>query len=143
MIFKKTNGQILIRLSKSEKLIENLTKYCLDNHIKAAQVSGIGAVLWAEVGYYDLDRKEYQYKKYEETMELTSLSGNVSEKDGQPFLHLHANISGREGKTYGGHLKEAAAAGTVEIFLTPVEGPISRKLDEGTGLALWDLTSAE
>lgn len=133
----------MVRFSKSETVIENLTKFCQDNDIKTAQVSGIGAILWAELGFYDLDSKQYQYKKHKQTMELTSLLGNVSEKDGQPFLHLHANISGRDQKTYGGHLKEAAAAGTIEIFLTPVERTISRKLDSETGLALWDLESPE
>ncbi|MBI4037995.1 DNA-binding protein [Candidatus Curtissbacteria bacterium] len=143
MVFNKTTGQILIRLSKGEELIENLTKFCQKHGIKTAQVMGIGAVLWADIGHYDLSKKEYLYKKYEHTMELTSLLGNVSEKDGKPYLHLHVNISDKDGKTYGGHLKEAVCAGTIEIFLTPIETTLNRRFDNETGLALWDLSSAK
>jgi uncharacterized protein len=65
--------------------------------------------------------------------------GNISLKDGEPFVHAHAVLSDDEGKVRGGHL----LGGTIfaaEVHVTELLGEtLARRLDNVTGLSLWDL----
>ena len=73
-----------------------------------------------------------------EPLEISSLIGNISLKDGQPFVHAHVILSNARGKTWGGHLASGtivfACEYTVEVF-GGME--FTRLHDEGTGLHLW------
>jgi predicted DNA-binding protein with PD1-like motif len=64
----------------------------------------IGALSRAELGYYDQLSHEYGTFSLEEPVELASCYGNISMRDGRPFVHAHAVLSDRTGRTFGGHL---------------------------------------
>jgi len=65
--------------------------------------------------------------------------GNVSLKDGEPFVHAHAVLSDEKGNTRAGHLLEGIVF-AAEVHLSQLEGPkLERKYDEVTGLSLWDI----
>lgn len=139
MQYRKTDHGYLIRLEKGEEIIATLTRVCQDNGIHAGYLHGLGAALWAELGYYDLDKQEYQFKKVDGLAEIVALNGNVALKDGQPFLHIHAVLADQNLQTFGGHLKEAATGGTCEVYISAFDFDIHRELDEATGLSLLNL----
>jgi predicted DNA-binding protein with PD1-like motif len=136
MKFSKTEKGYIIRLLKGEKIIERLTSFCNQNSIESGVFQGIGAVMSAELGFYHLDKKEYEFKKIENLMEIVSMTGNVALVEGQPFLHIHTVLSDENLQTIGGHLKEAQVGATCELFLTKFETPVERVFDEETGLKL-------
>lgn len=122
-------------------LLEELTKIAAERDIRLGRVEGIGAVQKARIGFYDQETRIYQYRDFDQPMEITSLTGNISLKDGQPFVHAHISLADISGKTSGGHL----AAGTIifacEFLLESFDGLVfQRNLDEATGLALWSLS---
>jgi predicted DNA-binding protein with PD1-like motif len=139
MTFRSIPTGYLIRLFKGEKIMEQLVEFCRQRAIYAGQISGIGGVTNAEIAFYNLDSKKYQLMTYEQTLEITSLLGNVSELDGEPFLHVHINLADEQGRTFGGHLKEAIIGGTGEIFLHVFSQTVTRANDPETGLNLWQL----
>lgn len=133
--------QYLLRFEKGELLISELTKFIKEKDIQSGWVSAIGGLAWAELGFYDLSSQEYSWQKFEELLELTSLLGNIAWSGDSPVLHLHANVSDASFHAYGGHLKEAEVAGTVELKIGKLgyESRIERTLDENTGLNLLNI----
>ncbi len=125
-----------LRLDYGRDLVEQLGEFLKAKNIKAAYIAGIGAVKSAEIGYYSQESKTYVKKEIDIPLEILSLSGNVSIKDGEPFTHLHV-ILGKDGEVYGGHLFHAEVF-ACEIFLIALNGEVpERGFDRQTGLYLW------
>ena len=135
MQFQKIGKDYLINIDKDEKVVETLTKFCKENGIKNAKLSGIGAVKKTEIGAYDLPKKEYIKREYSEILELLSLEGNVALKDGEPFVHAHVVLSDHKMQTLGGHLFETTVGVAGEFFLTQFDGNAYRELKPDIGLA--------
>jgi predicted DNA-binding protein with PD1-like motif len=94
-----------------------------------------------QIGYYDLGKKEYFFRSEAGIFEVAAMQGNVALVEGKPFIHAHAVLSRCDDslECIGAHIKEAYVAVTLEIFLTPLETNVSRKLDDDIGLKLLDL----
>ena len=135
MQFQKVGKDYLINIDKDEKVVETLTRFCNENGIKNAKLSGIGAVKKTEIGAYDLLKKEYIKREYSEILELLSLEGNVALKDGEPFIHAHVVLSDHKMQTLGGHLFETTVGVAGEFFLTQFDGNAYRELKPDIGLA--------
>ncbi len=101
-------------------------------------VEGLGAADHALIGLYDVAAREYHKTAYDEPMEITSLLGNISRKDGEVYLHLHINLGRADTGVVGGHLNECRISATCELFVRRLEGAVERRFDEtGTGLNLY------
>lgn len=141
MTFSFDGYNYTVRLNKGELVAENLLKLVREKDIKGGWLVGLGGLTWAELGFYDLESRSYEWTKLDEPLELTNLTGNIAWENGEPKLHLHANVSDTSLHVRGGHLKEAETNGTVEIFIhrwQKDEG-LNRDKDEQTGLSLLSL----
>ncbi len=130
-----------LRIEKGELVVETLLEFIREKDIKGAWVLGLGGLMWAELGFYDLNTQEYAWQKFDELLELTNLTGNIAWQDGKPVLHAHATVSDVSFHAHGGHLREAEAAGTVELLIhvwNNEEG-LARQKDKQTGLNLLSL----
>ena len=72
--------------------------------------------------------------------ELTSLTGNITINNGEPFVHTHVTFSDINYKVYGGHLFDAQIAVTGEIIIFTSYDSINRKYNDEIGLSLWCLS---
>ena len=104
-----------------------------------ANISAIGAVRWIQLGYWNASARVYEYREVEEQLEVLGLSGNCSNKEGEPFLHLHVILGRRDFSLLGGHLKEARVHPTLEVWVRAEAATAQRRQDEATGLYLLDL----
>lgn len=138
MKFTKSKNRYVIRLSKGEKIVKELNNFCSQNAIHSGYFWAIGAVLWAEIGFYHLDRKDYSFKKFNTPHEIASLTGNIALVDSKPFLHIHTVLANENFACIGGHLKEAVVGATCEVYLVDFKKKIERKLDSEIGLKLLD-----
>ncbi len=130
----------LVRLNRGELLVENLTKFVREQKIGGTWISGLGAASWAELGFYDLATKQYQWQKIDKPMEILSLQGNVAWEGEEPILHMHGSFGDSQMQAVGGHIKELQVAGTCEVLLHRwYHGSLTRSTDEQTGLKLLDL----
>ncbi|CAN5649714.1 hypothetical protein BH23PAT2_BH23PAT2_06730 [soil metagenome] len=131
----------VIRLQKGEMLIEKLTKLVKHENIKGAWINGLGGAFWADLGFYHVDTKEYQWKRFDQPMEITSLQGNVAWVDSEPMLHIHGSFSDENMLGFGGHIKELSVAGTCEVFLHMMQRDeqLTRSEDSDIGLKLLDV----
>lgn len=130
----------LIRLDKGEFLSKSLEQFVNETKIEGAWVSGIGAVLEATVGFYDLDTQEYHWQTFTDLREMTSLNGNLAFDESNAFIyHLHGVFSDRQFQVMGGHIKDLIAGGTIELFIHRAYQPTRRKIDPTVGLQILDL----
>jgi predicted DNA-binding protein with PD1-like motif len=93
-------------------------------------------LIHVELGYYHLEHKDYLRKTFSEMdYELISLTGNISLKDGNPYIHVHAALGDNQFRVFGGHLFEAEVAVTAEVSIIPLGKMPVRELDKNIGLA--------
>jgi len=143
MEFRRFNDAYVVRMDRGEEVMETLTALCEQEGIRLASVEAIGAVDRAVVGLYDVGEKVYHKKEFTEPMELTSLLGTVTEKDGKPYLHLHATFCDANMQVHGGHVNALHISATCEMVLRLLPGQVGRRLDEVTGLNLFDFKGME
>ena len=129
---------IMKRLPKGADLMETLTALCEEENITKGSVQVIGAVEKAVVSYYRQDERKYVDLVLDQHLEILSGMGNISLKDGKPFVHLHVVLSKESGECLGGHAMPGIVIFASEAIITEVEGePLEREYDEPTGLFLW------
>ncbi|MCP4108099.1 MAG: DNA-binding protein [Desulfobacteraceae bacterium] len=126
------------RLPHDKDLIACIEDFCKENSIQMATFSLIGAAKSATIGAYDQKQQVYVTFTEKAPLEIVTCIGNVSLKDGNPFVHAHIELGDEQGKTFGGHLFSETIIYAGEIDIQELTGkPLERAYDETTGLALW------
>jgi predicted DNA-binding protein with PD1-like motif len=125
-----------------DEVSSGLASFARESRLGAARLAAIGAFARATLGYFDIDRKEYRRIPVDEQVEVLSLIGDVTLKDGEPQVHAHVVLGKSDGTALGGHLLEAVVRPTLEVVLVESPGHLRRRYDEATGLALIDLDLA-
>lgn len=140
MEYRLFNDTYVVRLDKGEELVSSLTKLCKDENIVLATIEGLGACNHVVLGLYDIDLKQYHKKQLDGAYEITSIIGNITRKDDEPYLHIHLNVADENMCAYGGHLYECIISATCELFIRVIDARVNRKHDEKSGLNLFDFT---
>jgi len=139
MEYRKFNNTYVIRMDRGEEIISSLSDFCKAEHVKLGSVQALGAADHAVIGLYHVGARQYRKHTFEGPMEITSLLGNISTKDGEPYLHLHITLCRDDMSVIGGHLNECRISATCEMFVQVLDGTVERKLDEKvTGLNLYE-----
>lgn len=134
----KMGRAFLFRLPGGCDIIEALTAFCARNKVHCATLALIGATSEVTIGYYDQKTHAYHKKTIVEELEILSALGNVSLKDGKPFLHVHATMGDAKLRAWGGHLFPGSKVFAAEAHVTEWRGAkLERMPDRGTGLSLW------
>lgn len=134
MEYKRIDNTIIARIDRGESIAEKIQKIATAENIKTAQVSGIGAASHLEIGCYQVSEKQYIKHVYDGDFEITSLLGNISQQDGEFYLHLHINAADEKGTAYAGHFNEGIIGGTCELFINIIDTTVERQYDDETGL---------
>lgn len=130
-------GLYVLSLDNHVEITEALGAFCREKGIIAGEVRGLGAISEATFRFLDPAIKKYVDKSFCEQMEITNLTGNISEKDGRPYLHLHITAGRRDYSCIGGHLLSARVNGACELVVEEFPVGIGRRFDEETGLNLY------
>lgn len=137
MEYRRFNDKYVVRLQKGEEFIESILKLARDEKISLGRVSGLAAVDKVQISLYNVDKKEYSIKELTGDMEIVSLEGNIAQKDGEAYLHLHASVAHENNLVYGGHLHLATVSVTAELIVDVIDGKVDREFDAETGANLW------
>lgn len=135
----KTQLGYLLRLERGESLLEAIAAFVGRSGFHSAALTGIGAVGQVELGYFDVEQKTYDRRQLDGEYELIQLTGNVSTKAGEPFVHAHVTLGAADLSCLAGHLFAATVAVTAEIHLVPLGPAIERREDAEVGVALLDV----
>ena len=138
MEYRKFGDHYLVRIDRGEEVMGSLTALCKEEHILLGSVSGLGAADYAKVGIYRVSDHQFEGKEYFGEQEVSSIVGSITEKDGEPYLHLHINLCDDNMNIHGGHLTACRISGTCELTVTVLDGHVGRMYDEVTGLNIYD-----
>jgi uncharacterized protein len=124
-------------LSKGEEVVGAIEGFVRKQGLAAAQITAIGALSDAVLGFFDWETKDYVKIPVNEQVEVVSFIGDVAiGPDGKPALHPHIVVSRRNGSALGGHLLEAHVRPTLEVVLTESPAHLRKRKDPESGLAL-------
>lgn len=137
---KLTFGRtFLLRAPYDSDLIEFITEQAKKHKIALASFTAVGAFKSAKLAFYDQTKHEYLPNLLDYPQEIASCIGNISLKEGEPFVHAHAVLADESGNTKAGHLLEGKVF-AAEIHAMELLGPtIERRKDLQTGLSLWEI----
>ncbi len=102
--------------------------------IVTARVEAIGGVDELRLAYFNRDAKRYEEHDFKEFLEVTGILGNVTLKDGMPFLHVHGTFGRRDLSTLAGHVMTAKVFPLLEVVITPTRNRALRRFDDNLGL---------
>ena len=138
-IWEANAGRAFVgRLETGDDLVQTIEGICIEHEIRAAWVSAIGAVRHASFAYYEQNEQRYLELESDEHHEITGFIGNVSMREGRPFLHAHATFCARTGAAVGGHLLPGCEVFAAEVTIREMTGvELVRTPDEESGLSLW------
>ena len=134
---RREGDRIFIRLERGDDVHVSLAAAAEEHGVGGGWFTGIGAARDVELGYYDLERRDYDRTAIEGEVEITPATGSLGVLDGKPFVHLHAVVSDNRCIPRAGHLFRAVTAATLEFVLIVGVRSIERTRDEETGLNLW------
>lgn len=138
MEFKQKDNVYFIRLDKGENVLQVLEKFLDENNIKGGFFTGLGAINYLKLYFFNQKEKNFNEKVIEEDMEVTSLVGNITMNEGKPYIHSHIVVATKEFSSYSGHFKEGIVGATMEIVLIEKDVLVGRKFSEEIGLNLFE-----
>lgn len=131
-------NSFLDRLPHDADLLVSIKESFKTRNVTMGIFLAIGAVKYAKMAFYGQDDHRYHEFSVDEPAEILNCTGNVSELDGEIFVHAHITLGLKDGTTRGGHLVEGATIFACELFGVPLDGEqLARIFDETTGLKLW------
>ena len=140
MEYRKYGKRYVIRIDRGEEVIAKLKELCEKEEISLASIEGLGAADHVVVGLYNVEKKEYKQRVFDEEMEITSIIGNITLQGKKVYQHIHITVCNADLQAFGGHLTECRISGTCELFLIVLDGQVGRKHDDVTGLNLFDFS---
>ena len=137
--WQATPGRTFVgRLATGSDLVEEIERVCAEQGILAAHVAVVGAATRAAFAYYDQGKQAYDELHSVAHHEIAGFIGNISLRDGKPFLHAHCSFGDASGGAVTGHLVRGTVVFVAEVTITEwTDISLVRTHDEATGLALW------
>ena len=139
MRWRAVQGGWAAVLHRGDDVLASWKQLAREADIRSASLSGLGAVDGVQLAYWDSEAKVYERIDFDGDMEIGALVGNITRLDGEPFVHAHVVVGGRDTIAHTGHLMAARCAATVELFLHDFGGAIHRAPDPVIGLNLCQL----
>lgn len=137
MEYRKFDSTIIARIDKGEEILEKVKEIALEENIKLASISALGAVNDFTVGVFKIDEKKYYSNSFQGYFEITSLTGTINTMNDEFYCHIHMSAGNEKGEVFGGHLNRAIVSATCEMVITIIDGAVDRYFDEEIGLNLF------
>ena len=135
---KCVEGAYTVSIEDRASILVALTDFITSQRIQAGQITGIGATNEATLRFFDPSSKKYVDKTFNEQMEISNLSGNISEAEGKLLLHLHITLGRKDYTALAGHLLDAKIRGAGEFFVYPINSKVVKVKNEEVGLYFYD-----
>ena len=138
MEYRKFSQGYVLRLDPGEEIVASLTRLVEQEQVQLGSVTAIGAANDVTIGIFSTQEKQYHARRYQGDYEISALVGNVTRKEGEPYLHLHITIGNPvPGEVHAGHLTSATISATLELFLQVWDGQVGREFSDQVGLNLF------
>lgn len=142
MQYVRQGERVQFRFMSGERFVAPLIDWLGREGVGYAALTGLGAVSGATVSYWNAQSQQYEQHELVEQMEVVSLTGNVTLREEQPFIHAHVGLGRQDLSMIGGHVNDLLVHPTLEVWLRPEAQPVRRALDESCGLFVMQLANA-
>ncbi|MFW9862072.1 MAG: PPC domain-containing DNA-binding protein [Candidatus Thorarchaeota archaeon] len=134
-------GVIISRMDPGDDILKTIERVASEHNVKSGQITLIGAVARAKLGYFDREAGQYKVFLIERDLEVVSGIGNISRlEDDSIVVHTHLVVSDENGRCWGGHLMEGCEVSvTIELVIFETDADLRRAEDAITGLNLMDI----
>lgn len=139
MRYVRRGDTYLIRFEDGELFPDRFLEFLAAEGIGAGSFTGIGAMRWTKIAFFDIASNEYRESQLDEQLEVLALLGNVALFEAQPIVHAHITLGRPDYTVIGGHLRQGEVRPTLELSLRVLPEPLSRKIDSTYGLRMLDL----
>ena len=134
-------GRVIVaKIEPNEDLFDAIKELIKKHKIKSGLINVIGALKQFTIGYFDIEKKKYNFKTFNEDIELISCMGNIAFKDNEPIIHLHVSVGKDDYSIMGGHLSQPSVVSiTAEVYIYEINQTLTRANDPQFDLSLLDL----
>ena len=126
MEYYRKGNQIAVRIDAGEEMVEQVRILCEKENITSAFINGIGFCDSMKVRVFNKAENKFYFKTFVESMELTSIVGNIFVADNGVYPHIHVTGADEEMNIKGGHLIECQIGATAELLITLSDFDITR-----------------
>ncbi|MEZ5979594.1 MAG: DUF296 domain-containing protein [Planctomycetota bacterium] len=133
MFYREFDESVFVRLDPGDPFVESIERIASLADMRTGFLcSGVGMLSDPVLGFFDVERDDYDVTELRGTFDLNAVHGNVTLREGSPAAHVHVVFNDRRHKLGGGHLIEAKCHITAELLLVRTDGlGLERlKLDE-------------
>ena len=116
------------------KIPDDILAIAKKEKVLTAKVEAIGGVDELKLAYFNHETKRYEEHEFREFLEVTGILGNVTLKEGKPYLHIHGTFGRKDLSTLAGHVIDAKIFPLLEVMVTPTKNRALRKFDDELGL---------
>jgi len=105
-----------VRFSAGDDILSGLYDLVAKHHITSGHITGIGGLApGALLGWGDPEIGGFKRIEIKDKTEIVSLIGDISLRNGEPYVHVHMIVGSQDGSTKAGHLLEAHIAPVGEL----------------------------
>ena len=116
-----------LHFEEGEDAIEGLDAFASRENLEDASFTGIGALKAATLARYNNETEDLEPIPFaDEQVEVLSMIGEITEKDGAPHVHVHVVLGREDGTTRGGHLVRAIVRPMLIVSLSESAVPLIR-----------------
>ena len=124
----------LYSLKAGAKIPDDILTIAEKEKIATARVEAIGGVTELRLAYFNQKVRRYEEHDFREFLEVAGVLGNLTLKDGKPFLHIHGTFGRKDLSTLAGHVMKAKVSPVLEVVVTPTGNKALRRFDDELGL---------
>ncbi|UCC47296.1 MAG: DUF296 domain-containing protein [Gemmatimonadota bacterium] len=117
MQYVRHGNTYVMRFEDGETFPDKFLDFLSAEGVTGGSLSGLGAVRWIRIAFFDVEALRYEDREFDEQMEVLALLGNVALHDGKPLVHAHITLGRRDYTVLGGHLRSAIVRPTLEVTL--------------------------
>lgn len=126
------------RLSFGDDFLLDMKRMLVAKNISTGYIQAIGAVSELKLAFFNQTNKTYEEQRFYGEWEILNITGNISVKNGEQFIHAHGCFSNKDFNVIGGHLLDGCIVYACEYTLFEYdEKPFEREYDSETGLYLF------
>ncbi|QDQ27408.1 DUF296 domain-containing protein [Chitinimonas arctica] len=129
-----TTQAFVLVLDSGDALIESITQCAKDAKLPGAAISGLGQLHDPTLAYFSSDpAAKPVLTTFKGFYELASLTGNISNNDGDYYSHIHVVMGDKKFHAIAGHIAAAKTGMTIEVTIKPFSAGLQRVVDPNTG----------
>ncbi len=137
--YKQIGNKYVVSIQNRAEIVKVLNTFCDERGIKSGTIYGIGAIDELTLRFFNPHTKKYIDKTFQEQMEIANLTGNISQMNEKPYLHLHITVGRSDYSALAGHLLAATLNGAGEFVVEDFGTSITRVYVPEIGLNCYEL----